>query len=171
VLVQSNFGGVLQVDGVPVGKELGQYAFRGAVTGDAAGGAADAGGNGDGSIIIIIATDAPATERNLGRVAARAMMGLGRTGSSASNGSGDYALAFSTATSVRRDVRATRLTNVELSNEEMTALFQATVEAVEEAIYNSMFQATTMRGNGRTVEAIPLDRVREVLQRYGRGKM
>jgi D-aminopeptidase len=171
VLVQSNFGGVLQVDGVPVGKELGQYAFRGAVSGDAAGGAADAGGNGDGSIIIIIATDAPATERNLGRVAARAMMGLGRTGSSASNGSGDYALAFSTAASVRRDVRATRLTNVELSNEEMTALFQATVEAVEEAIYNSMFQATTMRGNGRTVEAIPLDRVREVLQRYGRGKM
>jgi D-aminopeptidase len=168
VLVQSNFGGVLQVDGVPVGKELGQYAFRGAVTGDAAGAAADAGGNGDGSIIIIIATDAPATERNLGRVAARAMMGLGRTGSSASNGSGDYALAFSTAASVRRDVRATRQTNVELSNEEMTALFQATVEAVEEAIYNSMFQATTMRGNGRTVEAIPLERVREVLRRYGR---
>ncbi len=168
VLVQSNFGGVLQVDGVPVGKELGQYAFRGAVSGGAAGGAPDAGGNGDGSIIIIIATDAPATERNLGRVAARAMMGLGRTGSSASNGSGDYALAFSTAASVRRDVRATRQTNVELSNEEMTALFQATVEAVEEAIYNSMFQATTMRGNGRTVEAIPLEQVREVLKRYGR---
>lgn len=176
VLVQSNFGGVLQVDGVPVGKELGQYAFRGAVSGDAAGAALDAaldaalhaGGNGDGSIIIIIATDAPATERNLGRVAARAVMGLGRTGSSASNGSGDYALAFSTAASVRRDVRATRQTNVELSNEEMTALFQATVEAVEEAIYNSMFQATTMSGNGRTVEAIPLDRVRDVLRKYGR---
>jgi D-aminopeptidase len=97
------------------------------------------------------------------------MMGLGRTGSSASNGSGDYALAFSTAPSVRRVWNATRLTTTELANEEMSAVFQATVEAVEEAVYNSLFQATTTTGNGRTVEALPLDRVREVLRKYGIG--
>lgn len=95
------------------------------------------------------------------------MMGLGRTGSSASNGSGDYALAFSTAASVRRAFDAKRLTTTELANEDMSAVFQATVEAVEEAIYNSLFQATTVTGNGRTVEAIPLDRVREILAKYG----
>ena len=165
VLVQTNFGGVLQVMGAPVGRELGQYAFQR----DVAGGPADvnADDNGDGSVIIIIATDAPVGDRNLGRVAARAMMGLARTGSSASNGSGDYALAFSTAATVRRVWDAPRLTTTELANEEMSAVFQATVEAVEEAIYNSLFMATTVRGNGRTVEAIPLDRVREVLRKYG----
>ena len=165
VLVQTNFGGVLQVMGAPVGRELGQYAFQR----DVAGGPADvnADDNGDGSVIIIIATDAPVGDRNLGRVAARAMMGLARTGSSASNGSGDYALAFSTATTVRRVWDAPRVTTTELANEEMSAVFQATVEAVEEAIYNSLFMATTMRGNGRTVEAIPLDRVRDVLRKYG----
>lgn len=158
VLVQSNFGGVLQVMGAPVGRELGRYAFQ------PRGGDDDAG---DGSIMIVIATDAPLSDRNLERVAARAMMGLARTGSSASNGSGDYVIAFSTAASVRRAFDAPRLTTTELANEEMSALFQATVEAVEEAIYNSMFAATTVTGNGRTVEAIPLDRVRDVLRRYG----
>ncbi len=157
VLVQSNFGGVLQVLGAPVGRELGRYSFQNATREDA----------GDGSVIIVIATDAPLGDRNLGRVASRAMMGLGRTGSSASNGSGDYALAFSTAASVRRAWDAPRLTTTELANEEMSAVFQAAVEAVEEAIYNSLFQATTVTGNGRTVEAIPLDRVREILVRHG----
>ncbi len=157
VLVQSNFGGVLQVLGAPVGRELGRYSFQNATREDA----------GDGSVIIVIATDAPLGDRNLGRVASRAMMGLGRTGSSASNGSGDYALAFSTAASVRRAWDAPRLTTTELANEEMSAVFQAAVEAVEEAIYNSLFQATTVTGNGRTVEAIPLDRVREILARRG----
>lgn len=157
VLVQSNFGGILQVLGAPVGRELGRYAFRS--DGDADGG--------DGSIIIVIATDAPLSDRNLGRVAARAMLGLARTGSSASNGSGDYALAFSSAPVVRRAFDAPRLATEELSNERMSALFQATVEAVEEAIYNSLFAATTVTGNGRTVEAIPLDQVREILVRYG----
>ena len=157
VLVQTNFGGVLQVLGAPVGRALGRYAFQGAVRDEA----------GDGSVIIIIATDAPLSDRNLGRVASRAMMGLGRTGSSASNGSGDYALAFSTAAAVRRDASAPRLATTELANEEVSAVFQATVEAVEEAIYNSLFMATTVTGNGRTVEAIPLDRVREVLARSG----
>lgn len=160
VLVQTNFGGVLQVMGAPVGRELGRYAFQG----DTRGSLND---NGDGSVIIIIATDAPLGDRNLGRVASRAMMGLGRTGSSASNGSGDYALAFSSATSVRRAFDAKRITTSELANEEMSGVFQATVEAVEEAIYNSLFQATTVTGNGRTVEAIPLDRVREILAKYG----
>ncbi|WP_211260730.1 P1 family peptidase [Pseudoxanthomonas dokdonensis] len=167
VLVQSNFGGVLQVSGAPVGRELERYAFQNAVAlqGNGQPGAAD--DRGDGSIIIIIATDAPLGDRNLRRLASRGMMGLGRTGSSASNGSGDYVLAFSTAASVRRAFDATRLETSELANEQMSGVFQASVEAVEEAIYNSIFMATTVSGNGKTVEAIPLDRVREVLQRYG----
>ena len=95
------------------------------------------------------------------------MMGLGRTGSSASNGSGDYILAFSTADSVRRAFDAPRLDTSELANEQMSAVFQASVEAVEEAVYNSIFMATTVSGNGETVDAIPLDRVREILRRHG----
>ena len=159
VLVQSNFGGILQVLGAPVGRELDQYAFRGAN-----GGGAD---DGDGSIMIVVATDAPLSDRNLERLASRAMLGLSRTGSSASNGSGDYVLAFSTAAEVRRAWDASRLTTTELANEAMSALFQGVVEATEEAILNSLFMATTTTGNGRTIEAIPLDRVREVLRKYG----
>ena len=158
VLVQSNFGGVLQVMGAPVGQELGQYAFKDALSRD----------GGDGSIMMVVATDAPLSDRNLKRLASRAMMGLGRTGSSASNGSGDYVIAFSTAREVRRGFHATRLTTTELANEEMSGVFEAVVEGTEEAIYNSLFQATTVTGNGRTVEAIPLDRMRAVLKRYGR---
>lgn len=164
VLVQSNFGGVLQVLGAPVGRELGRFAFQRDV---GAGDDAGPGDIGDGSVIIVIATDAPLSDRNLGRLASRAMMGLARTGSVASNGSGDYAFAFSTAESVRRAVDARRHTVTELANEEMSALFQATVEAVEEAVLNSLFAATTETANGRTVEAIPLDRVREILARHG----
>jgi len=166
VLVQSNFGGVLQVQGAPVGRELERFAFQEAVAAKLPDpGLAD--DRGDGSIIIVIATDAPLGDRNLGRVASRAMMGLGRTGSSASNGSGDYALAFSTAESVRRSFGEPRRTTTELANDEMSAVFQATTEAVEEAIYNSLFMATTTHGNGQTVEAIPLDRVRAILAKYG----
>lgn len=161
VLVQSNFGGILQVLGAPVGRELDQYAFRGASNS----GADD--GDGDGSIMIVVATDAPLSDRNLERLASRAMLGLSRTGSSASNGSGDYVLAFSTAAEVRRAWDAPRLTTTELANEAMSALFQGVVEATEEAILNSLFMATTTTGNGRTIEAIPLDRVREVLRTYG----
>ena len=167
VLVQSNFGGVLQVMGAPVGRELGRYAFQNAVAAQASAKPGLADDRGDGSIIIIIATDAPLSDRNLSRVASRAMMGLGRTGSSASNGSGDYALAFSTAESVRRPFDATRHATTELANQEMSAVFQASVEAVEEAIYNSLFMATTVSGNGRTAEAMPLDRVRKVLAEHG----
>jgi D-aminopeptidase len=156
VLVQSNFGGVLQILGAPVGRELGRYSFQRETTPD----------RGDGSIMIVVATDAPLSDRNLERLAARAIMGLSRTGSSASNGSGDYVIAFSTNEKVRRGVDARRLVTEELANEETSALYQAVVEATEEAIYNSLFMATTTTGSGRTVEALPLDRVRAILQRY-----
>jgi D-aminopeptidase len=158
VLVQSNFGGVFQVLGAPVGKELGQYAFRRE--------AESPGDRGDGSCVMVIATDAPLSDRNLERLAARAIMGLSRTGSSASNGSGDYVLAFSTSDKVRRQFNAARLQTEELANEPMSGLFQAAVEATEEAIYNSMFMATTTTGNGKKIDAIPLDRVKEVLEKY-----
>lgn len=170
VLVQANFGGVLQVAGAPVGQALGQYAFKDAVDPLQASllPAQDISRDrGDGSVIVVIATDAPLGDRNLNRVASRAMMGLGRTGSSASNGSGDYALAFSTAQSVRRAFDAPRLATTELANQDMSALFQASVDAVEEAVYNALFMATTVTGNGRTVEAISLDKVRIVLRNHG----
>jgi D-aminopeptidase len=158
VLVQSNFGGILQVLGAPVGRELGQYAFKRDVETPAQ--------RGDGSIVMIVATDAPLSDRNLRRLAARAIMGLSRTGSSAANGSGDYVIAFSTSPKVRRAFTATRLTTEELANESMSGLFEAAVEATEEAIYNSLFQATTVTGSGHTAEAIPLDKVRAVLSKY-----
>jgi D-aminopeptidase len=157
VLVQSNFGGVLQVMGAPVGKELGRYAYKNALDRE----------RGDGSIMIVVATDAPLSDRNLQRLAARAMLGLGRTGASASSGSGDYVIAFSTAASVRRAWNAERLTTTELANDQASALFQAVIEATEESIYNSLFAATTVTSRGMSVEAIPLDRVREILAKYG----
>ena len=161
VLVQSNFGGVLQVLGAPVGRALGQWAFQREVAGE--------GAQGEGSIMMVVATDAPLSDRNLRRVASRAVMGLGRTGSSAANGSGDYVIAFSTARDVRRRWNAVRLETTELANEQMSGLFQAVVEGTEEAIYNSLFMATSVTSRGRSVDAIPLDRVREVLRRYGIG--
>ena len=159
VLVQSNFGGILQILGAPVGKELGRYSFQ-----------RETSDRGDGSIMMVVATDAPLSDRNLERLAGRAMLGLARTGSSASNGSGDYAIAFSTSPRVRRPFDAKRQTLEEVANEEMSGLFEAVVEATEEAIYNSILKATTVRGNGRTIEAIPVDRVREVLRRYNVGQ-
>jgi D-aminopeptidase len=173
--VQSNFGGVLQVLGAPVGKELGRYAFRNDVERGRGGGAGEGRGeNGDGSITIVAATDAPLSDRNLKRLAARAIMGLSRTGSAASNGSGDYVLAFSTSPMVRRRVvqggagQASSVRQVEdLGNDAMSGLFQGVVEATEEAIYNSLFKATTVTSRGRTVEALPLDRLREILGKYG----
>ena len=158
VLVQTNFGGILQVLGAPVGRELGQYAFKRD--------AESPGDRGDGSCVMVVATDAPLSDRNLERLAARAIMGLARTGSSASNGSGDYVIAFSTSEKVRRRFDATRLATEELANEPMSGLFEGVVEATEEAIYNSLFAATTTTANGHTVEAIPLDKVRAVLEKY-----
>jgi D-aminopeptidase len=163
VLVQSNYGGVLQILGAPVGKELGRFAFRQQVDTTAG---RDGDGNSDGSIMIVVATDAPLSDRNLRRLAARAIMGLSRTGSSASNGSGDYVVAFSTNQRVRRPWDARRLSFEELANEEMSALFQAVVEGTEEAIYNSLLRATTVASNGRTVEALPVDRLKEILAKY-----
>ena len=167
VLVQSNFGGVLQVLGAPVGRELGSYSFKHDVAAE----------RGDGSIMIVVATDAPLSDRNLTRLAARAMSGLARTGSDEANGSGDYVIAFSTAEHVRRHVTlpeagaapqppASRPTE-DLSNDDMSPLFEAVIEATEEAIYDSMFMATTVTSNGHTVDAIPLDSVRAILVKYG----
>jgi D-aminopeptidase len=160
VLVQTNFGGVLQVLGAPVGTTLGHFAFEGNLSPE----------RGDGSCIVVIATDAPLSDRNLKRVAARAMMALGRTGSSAANGSGDYAIAFSTAPEVRRAWDARKLTTTELANEQVSGIFEGAVEATEEAVYNSLFMATTVTGNGHTVEALPLDRVRQILAEHGIAK-
>jgi D-aminopeptidase len=157
VLVQSNFGGVLQIMGAPVGRELGRHKFSSAMREKA-----------DGSIMIVVATDAPLSDRNLKRLSSRALMGLARTGSVASNGSGDYVISFSTAAEVRRSRDAARLSTTELGNtEELSALYEAVIEATEEAIYNSMFRATTISGKGGIIEAIPIDRVKEILARYG----
>ncbi len=158
VITQTNFGGILQVLGAPVGKALGRYSFQRDVQ--------SPNERGDGSCVMVIATDAPLSDRNLRRLASRALMGLARTGSSAANGSGDYVLAFSTNPKVRRPITAQRLTLEELNNEQMSGLFQAAVETTEEAILNSVFAATTVTANGHTVEAIPLDRVREVLEHF-----
>ena len=166
VLVQSNFGGILQIAGAPVGQELGQYAFANQIGRDE-----DYDPDADvqewGSIMIVVATDAPLSDRNLERIARRAIMGLSRTGSYASNGSGDYVIAFSTAHSVRRSTNGGVHRFDELSNGTVSPLFEATVEATEEAIYNSLFMAETVTSNGRTVEALPIDATVEVLRRYG----
>lgn len=157
VLVQTNFGGVLQVLGAPVGKALGRYSYRNQLLRE----------RGDGSVIIVIATDAPLSERQLERVAARAMFGLARTGADASNGSGDYALAFSTAAEVRRrPAQTTPRQLAALQDDAVSPVFQAVIEATEEAIYNSLFRATTTVTRGRTVEALPLDSLRAILTRY-----
>jgi len=168
VLVQTNFGGILTINGAPVGRELGKYYLKEQLektttanqqTPDRA----------DGSIIIVIATDAPIDHRNLNRLAARSMFGLARTGSSASNGSGDYAIAFSTAPELRiRNLpnERTKPGAALLSNEAMSPLFLAVIEATEEAIYNSLFRAITTTGRGHTVEALPIDRTLEILKKY-----
>ena len=162
VLVQSNFGGVLAINGAPVGRELGRYAFQ-----------RDVGGDGDvpldnpdGSIMMVVATDAPLDARNLERLATRALTGLARTGATMSNGSGDYVIAFSTAESVRRSGGDRTRPVVDLSNDAITPLFQAVAEATEEAVYNSLFRAVTVRGARGEVQALPIDRTLEVLSKY-----
>ena len=174
VLVQTNFGGILTINGAPVGRELGQYYLK-----EQLGGTNPRQSNptnlsssnaADGSVIIVIATDAPIDHRNLQRLAARAMMGLARTGAAGSNGSGDYAIAFSTAADLRirtgATPRAQKSTVTLLSNDAMSPLFLAVIEATEEAIYNSLFRATTITGRGHTVEALPIDRTLEILKRH-----
>jgi len=164
ILVQTNFGGVLTIGGAPVGKELGQYYLREEL--QRAGEAKDLG---KGSVMIVIATDAPLDARNLKRLAARAWLGVARTGSSASNGSGDYAIAFSTAQQVRihaSDKALTRQIEV-LTNDAMSPLFLAAIEATEEAVYNSMLRAETMSAHGHTVEALPIEKTTKILRKYG----
>ena len=151
VLVQTNFGGNLTIAGAPVGEKLAR--------GDRPV---------DGSILIVIATDAPVDARNLERMGARSMMGLGRTGAAGSNGSGDYAIAFSTAPSLRVRHESKELRAVELlPNEAMSPLFLATIEATEEAIYNSLFRATTMHAGPKVIEALQIERTIEILKEHG----
>ena len=162
VLVQTNFGGTLSMNGAPVGRELGAYAYASALEADTASDDRE-----DGSIMIVLATDAPLNARSLDRLAQRAMMGLARTGSFAHNGSGDYVIAFSTDPRVRRP-RSSEAPVVApaLVNESMSPLFAATVEATEEAVYNAIFKATTVSSSRGTLEAIPLAPLLEILERY-----
>ncbi len=170
VLVQTNFGGVLSIDGAPVGVELGRYYLKGRVSVPNSLSVTDR--TADGSIIIVIATDAPLDHRQLRRLAERSMSGLARTGSAMTNGSGDYAIAFSTAAENRIkplsvDVR-TRQTSV-VANDAVSPLFLAVIEATEEAIYNSLFKATTMTGADKhTVEALPIEETLRILRKYGK---
>jgi len=175
VLVQTNFGGILTINGAPVGRELGRYYLKEQLS------SKDFRSKGptnlslsnspDGSVIIVIATDAPIDHRNLQRLAARSMMGLARTGAAGSNGSGDYAIAFSTAPELRirtaADNRGSKSNVILLSNDGMSPIFLAVIEATEEAIYNSLFRATTTVGRGHTVDALPIDRTLEILRRHG----
>ncbi|HEY0099518.1 MAG TPA: P1 family peptidase [Pyrinomonadaceae bacterium] len=201
-LVQTNYGGVLTINGAPVGRELGKFYLKDelerAAAAVAPSRASDARGkvkehdaphegrttaadalpgdtSADGSIIIVIATDAPVDARNLRRMASRAMLGLGRTGAAATNGSGDYVIAFSSAPEVRTrmnasgrpgELAAPRELKL-LSNDAMSPLFLAVIEATEEAIYNSLFRAQTLKGRGGlTIEALPLERTLDILRKY-----
>jgi D-aminopeptidase len=158
-LVQTNFGGVLQMNGVPVGKRLGQYYLKDMLE--------DASAN--GSIMIVLATDAPLSDRNLKRLAKRGLAGLVRTGASMSNGSGDYVIAFSTAEEARRtpERRSKVWSYPEVPNDLMSPLFQAAIEATEEAIYNSLCMAETMTGYRTiTIRQLPLEKLAELLQNY-----
>lgn len=161
VLIQSNFGGVLQVGGVPVGKELGKHYLSDELNKTP-----------DGSCMIVVATDAPLSSRNLKRLAKRAMLGLAKTGGVASNGSGDYVIAFSTAKSVRVPYRSESDIQQQqvLRNSAMSPLFMAVNEATEEAIINSLFHADTMSGrDGHTIKELPVDSVLKIMKDFGRG--
>ena len=162
VLVQTNFGGTLSMNGAPVGRELGDYAYR-----DELEAAARTDDREDGSIMMVVATDAPLNAKSLERLAMRAMMGLARTGSFAHNGSGDYVIAFSANEAVRRP-RTSRepVMTPALVNESMSPLFAATVEATEEAIYNAILKATTVQSSRGRLEAIPLEETIEILEKY-----
>jgi D-aminopeptidase len=162
VLVQTNFGGVLTMNGAPVGRELGSYSFK-----EQLDSAPVEGNQEDGSIMMVVATDAPLSARSLERLSMRAMMGLARTGSFASNGSGDYVIAFSTDPSGRKPRGSDEPITVQtLTNEAMSPLFAATAEATEEAVYNAILKATTVESSRGTLEAIPVDALVRVLEKY-----
>jgi D-aminopeptidase len=157
VLVQTNFGGVLQIDGVPVGVALNQYFLNNQLNDPA-----------DGSCMIVVITDAPVTARNLERIAKRAMMGLAKTGGIASNGSGDYVMAISNAEGLRvpHESKEKLQTVQELRNDEVSPLFLATIEATEEAILNSLFAAKTLKGKNGTIQSLPIDQTIKLLKEY-----
>ncbi|MCM8568208.1 P1 family peptidase [Gramella jeungdoensis] len=158
VLVQTNFGGNLQIDGAPVGEELEQFSFRDRIMDSA-----------DGSCMIVVATDAPLDSRNLKRLAKRAILGLAKTGGIASNGSGDYVIAFSSAEENRvpYKIESDLLENTVVPNELMSPIFMGAIEATEEAILNSLFMAETMTGfKGRSIKALPLEKVIPILKKY-----
>lgn len=162
VLVQTNYGGILSINGAPVGRELHKYPFKGKLVK-----AEFAGDSIDGSIMIVVATDAPLDARNLERVAKRSIMGLGRTGSYASNGSGDYVIAFSTHPSSRRPRTSTQpVETLSLVNAYMSPLFAATAEATEEAVYNAIFKATTVVSSRGRREAISIEELKRILEKY-----
>ncbi|WP_029038590.1 DmpA family aminopeptidase [Salinimicrobium xinjiangense] len=156
VLVQSNFGGVLQIDGVQVGEALGKFSFNDELL-----------NNVDGSCMIVVATDAPLDSRNLERLAKRAFLGIAKTGGIASNGSGDYIIAFSTAENLRIPyrIKTNNLKQEIVPNDRISPLFMAAIEATEEAIINSLFMAETMTGqDGRTIEQLPVEKVLEMMK-------
>ncbi|GAA4410944.1 P1 family peptidase [Nibrella viscosa] len=156
VLVQTNFGGVLQIDGVPVGEELGRYSFKETLD-----------RSGDGSCMMVVLTDAPLDARNLKRLARRAFMGMAKTGGIAANGSGDYVIAISTAYRIPHESKATVDALKLLRNDNVSPLFMAAIEATEEAIINSLFAAQTLKGEqGRVVEALPVEKVLEIMKQY-----
>ena len=161
VLVQTNYGGILQINGVPVGQELGRYSFKNTVNEYKE----------DGSCMIVVMTDAPLTSRNLKRLASRAFAGMMRTGSSGSNGSGDYIIAVSTAEELRIPYSSDSMYEQwrEIRNDEMDLLFQAAAEATEEAIINSLFAAESTRArNGMIIEALPVEKTLEIMRKYNR---
>ncbi|MEC8995951.1 MAG: P1 family peptidase [Pseudomonadota bacterium] len=161
VLVQTNFGGIMTINGAPVGRELGTYSFRNQVS------QPEDSDREDGSIMIVVATDAPLTARNLDRLGLRSIMGLSRTGSFASNGSGDYVIAFSTNTAVRKPRTSNEPVSTQvLVNDSMSPLFAATAEATEEAIYNAIFKATTVSSARGELQAIPMDSLIQILEQY-----
>ena len=163
VLVQTNFGGDLNVNGAPVGRELGQYSYQTQLE-EARQGVVPMDG---GSMMMVVATDAPILSRNLDRLAKRGMMGLARTGSVAHNSSGDYVIAFSTSPDVRRDRGAREPVPAKtLSNTAMSPLFQAVVEAIQESVYNAMLKAETVKSSRGTLEAIDVDKVKEIVEKY-----
>ncbi|MDA9901541.1 P1 family peptidase [Gammaproteobacteria bacterium] len=160
VLVQTNYGGMMNINGAPVGRELGTYSFSEETQ-------PDNGDREDGSIMIVVATDAPLTSRGLARMSMRPMLGLGRTGSFASNGSGDYVIAFSTSPSVRKPrVSATPVTTEVLVNDSLSPLFAAVTEATVEAVYNAIFKATTVTSARGELKAVPIERVKTILEKY-----
>jgi D-aminopeptidase len=159
VLVQSNYGGAseLTIAGVPVGRALGKSGVSTAAPPKGP----------LGSIMVVVATDAPLSDRNLRRLASRAMLGIARTGSNVDNGSGDYVIAFSTNPAVRRPRGMARVSQADIGNDALSPLFQGVAEATEEAVYNSLFMATTQTANGHTVSAIPMDEVLTILRSHG----